>query len=276
MPNSSVIVMQEDCSRVCHSANSETTTCLNCFGVSIACAIMGFVLGIISQKLDAFTGLSLTSNRSGNETVNQELSTSGFVKGFSCESPGHTFTVADEEDNRCRDTLLVQQSDPLRELGSNSITVSSKSALVQRGADFASSIRKLSGLSGLQHGLIEARGKELEILTLDRTMRQLLGCRDSASVVSGREILPTSVHDFLPNELRNSHRKFLSKAIEDGALPSSLMHPMRNVPMLRCDGSIMRVDICVGIITKVLPRPISFSPRASLLIRPVPNCGRSR
>eukprot|EP00291_Cryptomonas_curvata_P014912 CAMPEP_0172153654 /NCGR_PEP_ID=MMETSP1050-20130122/1578_1 /TAXON_ID=233186 /ORGANISM="Cryptomonas curvata, Strain CCAP979/52" /LENGTH=159 /DNA_ID=CAMNT_0012822241 /DNA_START=351 /DNA_END=826 /DNA_ORIENTATION=- len=149
--------------------------------------------------------------------------------------------------------MLQMQSEAMRDHGSIQSMISSKSALVQRGANFASSIRKLSGLSGLQHGLIEARGKELEILTIDRTMRQLLGCRDSASASSGREFLPTSVHNFLPNELRNPHRKFLSKAMEDGALPSSLMHPMRNVPMLRCDGSIMRVDICVGVITKELP-----------------------
>ena len=40
--------------------------------------------------------------------------------------------------------------------------------------------------------------------------------------------------------------------MEAGQLPSSLMHPLRNVPLLRWDGSEIRVDICVGIITKVL------------------------
>ncbi len=47
------------------------------------------------------------------------------------------------------------------------------------------------------------------------------------------------------------HRRTFARALASGALPSSLMHPLRNVPLVRFDRSVVRVDVCVGIITKV-------------------------
>ena len=40
-----------------------------------------------------------------------------------------------------------------------------------------------------------------------------------------------------------------------GALPSSLMHPLRNVALVRFDGGVVRADVCIGIITKASRRP---------------------
>ncbi len=116
------------------------------------------------------------------------------------------------------------------------------------GSTFAKSIRKVSRLSGLQHGLIEARGGGLEIISIDTSMRAMLGWP-----VDGERDRPppTSVHDLIPDNLRDAHRGYIAKARELGELPSSLMHPMRNLPVQRWDGSVIRVDICVGIITKV-------------------------
>jgi hypothetical protein len=252
--------MSDNC--FCHNAKSEQEfllhLCPGCFGVSFTCAALGFVFGIITQNLGTLTRLCITVERIGFGLY-QQLSATNPVKECSVVYETEINSVAVEEDDRDAEFMLVVQSK--KNYGPSSIksSTSSKTTLVQRGSSFANSMRKLSGFSGLQHGLVEARGKELEIVTMDRTMRLLLGCRDSTSASSGRELLPTSVHDLLPEDLRSSHRKFLTKAAEDGALPSSLMHPMRNVPMLRCDGSIMRVDICVGVITKVLTRPIPFS-----------------
>ncbi len=31
------------------------------------------------------------------------------------------------------------------------------------------------------------------------------------------------------------------------------MHPIRNAPILRFDGSVIRINVCIGIITKELP-----------------------
>ena len=110
-------------------------------------------------------------------------------------------------------------------------------------------MRKISTLSGLRHGLVEARGNELEIFSVDQTARRLLGWPVDPS--DGDTILPSTVHELLPVEMRAGHRLFFDKAAEEGALPSSLMHPMRNVPMLRLDGTVIRVDVCIGVITKV-------------------------
>ncbi len=129
-----------------------------------------------------------------------------------------------------------------------------KPKLAHQRFKFARSLRKLSGLSGLPHGLIEARGKTLEIVAIDRVVRQLLGC-----TVNGTKghLFPRTIHDLLPVQLRHSHNRFLEKAFEAGSLPSSLMHPMRNMPLLRSDGLVIRVDICVGVITKVFRVPFA-------------------
>ena len=127
----------------------------------------------------------------------------------------------------------------------------------QRGTSFAKSIRKFSLLhdNRVSHGLIEAMGEGLEIVSIDPTMRRLLGwptetMDPSATPSDGGQALPTSVHDLLPENFRSIHRQFLAKAISEGALPSSLMHPLRNVKMLRRDGTSIRVNVCIGLITK--------------------------
>jgi hypothetical protein len=130
----------------------------------------------------------------------------------------------------------------------------------QRGTSFAQSIRKFSMLHNnrVSHGLIEAMGEGLEIVSIDPTMRRLLGwpaeTMDSfLGPADGGQALPTSVHDLLPENFRSIHRQFMAKAVSEGALPSSLMHPLRNVKMLRRDGTSIRVNVCIGLITKDLP-----------------------
>jgi hypothetical protein len=126
----------------------------------------------------------------------------------------------------------------------------------QRGTNFAQSIRKFSLLhdNRVSHGLIEAMGEGLEIVSIDPTMRRLLGWpTETKDQAEGGPSLPTSVHDLLPEEFRSIHRQFLAKAIADGALPSSLMHPLRNVKMQRLDGTAVRVNVCIGLITKDIP-----------------------
>ena len=130
----------------------------------------------------------------------------------------------------------------------------------QRGTSFAKSIRKFSLLhdNRVSHGLIEAMGAELEIVSIDPTMRRLLGwpteAMEPGATSSNSSVpLPTTVHDLLPEDFRSIHRQFLAKAIADGALPSSLMHPLRNVKMLRLDGNTIRANVCIGLITKDIP-----------------------
>jgi hypothetical protein len=126
----------------------------------------------------------------------------------------------------------------------------------QRTTNFAKSIRKFSLLhdNRVSHGLIEAMGEGLEIVSIDPTMRRLLGWpTETKDQAEGGPSLPNSVHDLLPEAFRSIHRQFLAKAIADGALPSSLMHPLRNVKMQRLDGTAVRVNVCIGLITKDIP-----------------------
>ena len=122
------------------------------------------------------------------------------------------------------------------------------------GRLFANNIRKFSLLNEFQHGLIEARGVGLEIVSIDPIMHKLLGW-PVGSMPRGADgpALPRSVHELLPAEFRDAHRKFVAKAAAEGQLPSSLMHPLRNVQMVRLDGTPVHVDVCVGVITKDLP-----------------------
>ena len=109
------------------------------------------------------------------------------------------------------------------------------------------SIRKVSRLGGLQYGLVEARGRDLAIVSIDSSMRTMLAWPED-------QPLPTSVYDLLPENLHCTHRSHIDKAAREGTLPSSLLHPLRNLPLVRWGGAVHRVDICVGVITKARDR----------------------
>ena len=44
----------------------------------------------------------------------------------------------------------------------------------------------------------------------------------------------------------------MARAIAAGALPGSLLHPVRNVTLARPDGGTFKADVCIGVITKVV------------------------
>jgi hypothetical protein len=74
-------------------------------------------------------------------------------------------------------------------------------------ASYGQNIRRLSLVSESCHGLIEARGVELTIVTVDPTVCRMLGW----TVDAGRS-LPTTVHDLLPPELRDLHCRLILQA----------------------------------------------------------------
>ena len=209
-----------------------------CFLISLASAIFGFFVGVAvgpvlskhppeQNVMDSDLALRANHSQAAEKKVSKE------EKG---ESKGGKMLELKRREERIRE---------------NESDRNTWKPTTQRCAPFANSLRKLSVLSGLPHGLIEARGKGLEIVSIDHVVRQLLGTSTKAE----NAFLQKTVHGLLPTEIREHHRRVVAKAMEDGDLPSSLMHPMRNIPMLRCDGSIVRVDFCVGVITKVQPHP---------------------
>ena len=200
-----------------------------CYIASFKSAIIGFIFGFAIQNIVRLF-IWIHQNRRARET------TEPHHQGESYDM----YEKVSEADLKCRPPNYESSTQ-------GDLQNVPKLKFAHRCAKVEHSLRKLSVLSGLPHGLIEARGKDLEIVSMDRVVRRLLGYeKGTNSVVS-----PKTVHDLLPIELRSHHRKFLAKAVEEGDLPSSLMHPMRNIPMLRGNNRIVRVDLCVGIITKV-------------------------
>ena len=186
----------------------------NCFVLSFASAFFGFSLGVFSQRMSPFFTSScrtITSRLSQMRSKNAN---------DECSEAGETILSPFGSKKNCLRASERRKAKP--------------------DPDIA--------LSELHHCLIEARGEELEIITIDRNFGRLFGCTENER---NDFLLPKTVHDLLPIDLRAHHRSSVAKAVNDGELPFSLMHPMRNIPMLRYDGSIMHVDLCIGAITKV-------------------------
>ena len=212
--------------------------------VAVGCFILGTIFGAIAMVF--FSKLKMICSR---QAIDGPLcNENGTSRSFSTTRPKRTkqnsdiFPAVMDADARKRDIKYRRR----RRMNS----VSDEARL------FANSIRKFTLLNEFQHGLIEARGIGLEIVSIDPIMHRLLGWPGESQSKGGDAdvlSLPSSVHDLLPVEFREIHRKFLAKAAVEGELPSSLMHPLRNVPILRLDGSTVHVDVCVGVITKDLP-----------------------
>ena len=104
--------------------------------------------------------------------------------------------------------------------------------------------------------MIEATGPRLEIVTADAAMRRLLGWPPHAPLASlgPGGAGPPTVDDLLPAEMRDAHRRRIAEVVASGVFPEErLMHPLRGVPLLRADGSVVKVNVVIGIITKARP-----------------------
>ena len=121
---------------------------------------------------------------------------------------------------------------------------------MRRTSSFGENIRKFSLINAGAHGLIEARGVDLEIVTADPTVCEMLRWSGEASVCAR---LPTSVHDLLPPDARPLHRRLLSRAVADGALPAALRRALVGASVQRLDGSTVRVDVFIGLVDPSRP-----------------------
>jgi hypothetical protein len=122
---------------------------------------------------------------------------------------------------------------------------------------FGWSMRKFSLMNELNHGLIEAQGADLRIITMDPTMCRILGyAPDGLGFPARPSRFPASVHDLLPHHLRDSHRRLLRQFASGGPVVpgSATLHPLvRGLPILRSDGSTALVDVAFGVVTRDVP-----------------------
>ena len=211
-------------------------------GVAITCFVVGSIFGAVTANIFANCwrrrSSTLPDNTSEGRGCGYPLSPSRLPRR--AHRLSGSSDAADHGDPTKRDVK------PRRKRRVNSVS--------DDGRLFANCIRKFSLLNEFQHGLIEARGTGLEIVSIDPIMHKLLRWPvGNQAQPSDAQPLPTSVHDLLPAEFRLVHRNFLAKAAVEGELPSSLMHPLRNVQMVRLDGTVVHVDVCIGVITKELP-----------------------
>jgi PAS domain-containing protein len=123
----------------------------------------------------------------------------------------------------------------------------------RRTSSFGESIRKFSLIDEAAHGLIEARGVDLAIVTADPTVCRMLGWSGEGVAPHPDHPLPTSVHDLLPPETRAHHRRLLERAAAAGALPDAVRTPLTGVRILRLDGSAIRVNVMVGLVDPAAP-----------------------
>ena len=54
------------------------------------------------------------------------------------------------------------------------------------------------------------------------------------------------MEEFLPEAMRLQHGKWMRAASEKGALPGSLIHPLRNVELLMGDGKYLKCHVSIG------------------------------
>ena len=122
------------------------------------CLLTGIVIGIVLGKIFA----SYQSSESSKQKTRKEKlrpNEYGEIELTDDAAPGE---FGDKRE-RWRQAKLSRRG-----------TIFTESMLYRRGSLFANSIRKFSGLTGAKHGLVEARGKDLQIVSIDSAMRQLL------------------------------------------------------------------------------------------------------
>jgi hypothetical protein len=246
MLTSNLSIFQEGCFlEKPHSSKKPTLESLNdvceyhqCIGMSIVCLFFGMVLGMLLQKYGAKNlrlNAGIRAQLDSSSSNQLELEHGQAVESIQAE------TESNDEHIECTEVLDEQNDKHVWRRGRRSSEYShsscvvnfTKSMLSLRGTLFANSMRKLSTMSGGQHGLIEARGKvrvrinfalpekasclalrtqELEIVSIDATMHEMLGWPSEMSSNPDRHVsLPSSVHDLLPADIRSIHRRFLSQ-----------------------------------------------------------------
>ena len=136
-----------------------------CIGMSTMCLFIGLVLGMLLQKLRASLRLDpRISDKTDTSFLSQLEPEYGLiVDSMQVEPEGNQDDIENTEmfDEELRDKRAWRrrgsQSSDFSQ-GSCSVNYT-KSMLSLRGTLFANSMRKLSTMSGRQHGLIEARGQ---------------------------------------------------------------------------------------------------------------------
>ena len=123
-----------------------------------------------------------------------------------------------------------------------------------------------------EQGILEVIGPRLEIVSADAAMRRILGwpaaslppssssrtpggqgCRASAEGAPSADATTPAktVHELLPEALREAHGQHIFSAVAAGELPEAMAHPRRGLPLQRADGNVVLVNMCVGLMTKV-------------------------
>ena len=89
-------------------------------------------------------------------------------------------------------------------------------------------------------GMVVCKGSELKIIHVNHRLRKMLGW-GSEDVDS----LPQTVHELLPPAMRRIHKEWVWHALNQGSLPGSLLHPLRNVGLQRLDGTIFQANVII-------------------------------
>jgi hypothetical protein len=120
------------------------------------------------------------------------------------------------------------------------------------------SIREVGQLQGVANDgmmseipLIVAKGPELLIVSVNRALSDVL-------LWDNEEAPPVQyVHELMHRSLVEAHARWMERAAREDSLPGSLIHPLRNVEILRADGTYTRVNLSIGQFTK--DRPVGGS-----------------
>ncbi len=107
---------------------------------------------------------------------------------------------------------------------------------------------------------IEASGQNLDIVAVNLNFIRMIHPQQSRGQDPTAHELPRSVHDLFPADFAVVHRQRLSRVFVNGGLPSALLHPLRNVEMMRLDGSTIQVDVKIG----VVDASHDFSPKETI------------
>eukprot|EP00960_Hanusia_phi_P076791 768610-Hanusia_phi.AAC.3 len=86
-------------------------------------------------------------------------------------------------------------------------------------------------------GLVISKGPNLQVVLANETLKTLLDWPKS------KDDCPQTIHDILPPQIRRVHQQWVTKAIEQGNLPGSLLHPLRNVSLQKASGGSVQANV---------------------------------
>lgn len=120
---------------------------------------------------------------------------------------------------------------------------------------FQTSVREVGQLQGDANDgmvseipLIVAKGPDLVIVSVNRALSDLLLWDNEAQAPPVQY-----VNELMHRSLVDAHARWMERAAKEDALPGSLVHPLRNVEILRADGTFARVNLSIGQFTKDRP-----------------------